>query len=180
MPVAVSHILAVWSRLPVRMRVPSRFKNSNRQLLSLQKVPHDSGVSPTLARRRSAPGMSSCDFPQSPGADYESRVEWVYFQASRGRSASSRPGVRPNESADKMSHLRSLALQIQPGWPMPSLRHRRYVADRPVAAHTLPTEAEDPPQIRRAQRHASGTSGAPGKVIGNFLQSNSEDYESNS
>jgi hypothetical protein len=79
-----------------------------------------------------------------------------------------------------MSRLRSLALEVRPGWPMPGLRHRRYVADRLAEARTLPTEAEVPPQFRPAERQASRTPGAPGKVIGNFAQSNSQDYESNS
>ena len=79
-----------------------------------------------------------------------------------------------------MSHLRSVALEVRLGWPMPGLCHRRFVADRLAEARVLPTEAEVPPQFRPAERQASGTPGAPGKVIGNFLQSNSVDYESNS
>src|SRR5215471_15741463 len=111
--------------------------------------------SPTLSWQRCDPGTNSCDFPQSLHADYESRVKWVYFQASRGGLGSDRPGVSPNESADTMSRLRSLALQVRPGWPMPGLRHRRYVADRPAQGRALPTEAQVPPQFGPAERQVS-------------------------
>ena len=79
-----------------------------------------------------------------------------------------------------MSRLRSLALQVRPGWSMPGLRHCRYVADRPAQARAIRTGAKVPPQLRPAERQASRIPGAPGKVISNFVQSNSEDYESNS
>ena len=50
----------------------------------------------------------------------------------------------------------------------------------PPKPRALPTEAEVPPQFRPEERQASRTPGAPRKVISNFVQSNSEDYESNS
>jgi hypothetical protein len=63
---------------------------------------------------------------------------------------------------------------------MPGLCRRRYLADGPAEARALPTEAQVPPQFRSAERQASRTPGAPGKVKINFVQSNSQDYESNS
>ena len=111
--------------------------------------------SPTLSWQRCDLGMNSCDLLQSPCVDYESRVRCVYFLTSSGGLGSDRPGVHPNESADTMCHLRSLALQVRPGWPMPGLRHRCYVADRPAQGRPLPTEAQVPPQFRPAERQVS-------------------------
>ena len=62
-----------------------------------------------------------------------------------------------------MSRLRSLALQVRPGWPMPGLRRRRHVKDRSGEARAIPTGAEVPPQFRPAERQASRTPALPEK-----------------
>ena len=50
----------------------------------------------------------------------------------------------------------------------------------PPKPATLPTEEEIPPQFPPAERQASAAPALSGKLIGNFVQSNPEDYETNS